>query len=318
MKGHEQSIWRHIGMQNPGRAIDHHLGLIPQNCIFHYTSHVGLLGILDKFSLWATNIHFLNDYMEFKGATETAIRIIDARRHSMQREVNYEQKWEPILHELARRVRSVETANLFIISFTECRDTLSQWRGYTSSSGASIGFQFEFLTKIAESQGFRPVKCLYDTRLKSTLIDLLINDILERWQGGVRHHRSLGNKPNVDALTDLADGFLQDFVSIAPAFKHESFDEEVEWRFVSPLLSNDDPRIKFRSARTLLIPYLELDLSHPSFEEGVLPIREIMVGPQQDRAQQTLTSHAVTLLLRHKRMKRCEVVCSRIPYRTAI
>ena len=45
--------------------------------IYHYTRREGLLGIIEKQVLWATNIRYLNDSSEFTAAIEVAESVLD-------------------------------------------------------------------------------------------------------------------------------------------------------------------------------------------------------------------------------------------------
>jgi hypothetical protein len=40
----------------------------PPSTLYHYTSQKGLLGIIEKGEIWATDILYLNDTMEYKYA----------------------------------------------------------------------------------------------------------------------------------------------------------------------------------------------------------------------------------------------------------
>ena len=49
---------------------------VPTTPLYHYTNPVGAHGIIEEKSLWATNIHYLNDSKEFGHAREIAVREI--------------------------------------------------------------------------------------------------------------------------------------------------------------------------------------------------------------------------------------------------
>ena len=50
--------------------------------LYHYTNSQAFLSIINNKSLWATNIHFLNDTSEFKHTLELTKDIIDIKTNS--------------------------------------------------------------------------------------------------------------------------------------------------------------------------------------------------------------------------------------------
>lgn len=53
-------------------------GLDRSTCLYHYTSAVGLEGILRSRSLWATDTAFLNDWQEIVYAAEPLVADMEA------------------------------------------------------------------------------------------------------------------------------------------------------------------------------------------------------------------------------------------------
>ena len=110
----------------------------PTREIFHYTSQRGLIGIAQSKSIWATNIHYLSDSAEF-------IHAIDLVNHLMRVEGEScsEVRVKHLFYRLAMTKENIENISIYVCSFSEKKDLLSQWRGYCpNGNGFSIGFDY--------------------------------------------------------------------------------------------------------------------------------------------------------------------------------
>src|ERR1700682_5629445 len=121
--------------------------------IYHYTSQAGLLGIVRTKQIWATSAHYQNDSKEFQYALELSRGIIaNLRAYSMPAEE------ERLLRAMRNALESIKNLNIFVTSFSEHEDQLSQWRGYCPvGSGLALGFDFNRINAAAEKQGFQLV-----------------------------------------------------------------------------------------------------------------------------------------------------------------
>ena len=232
----------------------------PKNIIYHYTTQKGFLGILEKKLIWASQITCLNDSSEYKLAIEIADELIKERQ-------NDEEKTMSGVFSLLKSI----IPDVFVCSFSEMPDLLSQWRAYCRTSGFSIGFNSLELKQEAEKQGFILVKCLYDREdqkalLRSAIDDFFINhinnlpeDLINQW----KDYPKLA--PQIALFTHL--------LNFAPIIKDPGFQEEAEWRLIS---KNSLPieKIFFRNGNSYIIPYYQIELRDLN-----KIIDEIIVGP---------------------------------------
>lgn len=297
---------------------------IPKGFLYHYTSQAGLQGIVNSGVIWATNILYLNDSKELLNA-------IDVARWGLEHIFEHytlSKKETEFLHQIDNKFDKLEKfkitkSNVFVCSFSESADQLSQWRGYCpDGNGYSIGFDFNsgLLDRVHE-MGYRLEKCIYakdalekdqlkDNVYRENEVTLLLKRFLKKFRS--RPHQ----EDNFDAqMQNLLDAFDEDFLQLAVKVKHPAFKEEEEWRlfFTFEKMNNDEdwldgdlfeasqtlnqndhlfekihsdmevptensnePTILYRSGKSMLIPYIEVDLRDGS---GFLNIPEVWVGP---------------------------------------
>ena len=119
---------------------------------------------------------------------------------------------------------------VFVVSFTEKGNLLSQWRGYTPhGQGVSLGFTTEHITTAAAAASFQLGRCIYDLETQ----DRRVADLLGHIVAGAT---AAGPSPAVHVSQNYHPYFTQiegQILRICALFKNPSFDEEVEWRAVS-------------------------------------------------------------------------------------
>jgi len=233
----------------------------------HYTSPAGLLGILTREVLWATNIKFLNDAHEFQHGLELIKEILPTSKNATAKSPN------PLFIEFVTRVSHqldmldlYRSDSVFTFAFSEKIDLLSQWRGYCpSNNGYCVVFDLEKLEKLLKGkfEDCRLVPCMYDDAEKGKQLRLLLNSKWATYQ----------KLPDKKGKTSAIDDIARQIVALSSYFKHPSFEEEREHRIVIAT----DSDIKFREGRTSLIPYIELPAPRALIDK-------IIVGPNADQA----------------------------------
>ena len=232
-------------------------GVPARGVLFHYTTQEGLLGIINTRSLWITSVRHLSDSMEFAYTIEL---VRDKLNHKLRAEHGpFNSYYGAILGKLD----ALKDMTLFVGSFSEEGDLLSQWRAYASNGiGFSIGFQFDYLKRLAESQQLRIVRCIYKESEHAAVVEKLIN---------------FGATLVKDDESQAGEVvFYTGLYQVAPALKHPSFSEEREWRIVSNVSWPNTVSPKFRTGKSMLIPYRGFDLA---FQGEKMPISRIIVGP---------------------------------------
>ena len=258
--------------------------------LYHYTTQEGLLGIVKSRSLWTTSILHLNDSSEFNYAFSVVRRRLESKLEAAKG------RYEAFYRLALASLTAAKYFTVYVGSFSEEGDLLSQWRAYTHNGiGFSVGFHDTDLQQLALKQNYRLVKCLYAENEHSEIASRLIENA-EGWvdqRGDEIAHR----------------GFFQNLIEIAPLFKNPAFREEKEWRVVSRLhlLGQES---EFRAGKSMLIPYREFNLEA---ENQWLRVAEFYVGPNPhvELAQASLAQLAVS----KKIMNPAVVQVSQVPYR---
>ncbi|TXI85910.1 MAG: DUF2971 domain-containing protein [Cupriavidus sp.] len=227
---------------------------MPQQSLYHYTSLDGLVGIVGSGTLRASEARYLNDadelaYLAKALGWEITRRLPAADSHTAR-----------ILEQFAiwTTERLTDGHMLFVASFTEHGNLLSQWRGYCPfGQGVSLGISPEKLAAIAHHSGFRLGKCVYGNEDQSKIVISILDGVIEEAKRQGPSTAKHSSQPYYGVFEELEPVIL----SIGALFKNATFKEEGEWRMVSPPRENfRDNDIQYRTGKSMLIPYLTIDL----------------------------------------------------------
>jgi hypothetical protein len=257
--------------------------------LYHYTSQQGLLGILQKKELWATQIQYLNDEVEFSHAWSVLLESLPRREEKLPAQLSMV---DDLKRDVARRF------HVCVCSFSRVDDQLSQWRGYCKpGNGFSLGFWAKDLRSVAVTEGWQLAPCIYDPDEQRALVSHLFHKHLALYSRIYEHYG--GPVPDArEPLGEQLDAFMSEFVALAPRIKHFSCSEEVEWRLISAPIAATN--LHFRESRHTLIPYFPLKY----FAEGPCPLQTITVGPGSHLA---LAVDSVRSILFKEGWTACEV-----------
>lgn len=239
----------------------------PQETLYHYTSLSGVLGIIGSRTLWASDIRYMNDSAELRHTADLVGREVTARingGHSRPHLLTCFLDW------VENRITNGHI--LFGASFRANGNLLSQWRGYSAiGKGASLGFNAETVSRCAQMQEFRMGRCIYDRQTQQGLIaqvldavEVLASDIEDGVEREVYHQ--------------LFEHLESDLLRLAAILKHPSFEEEQEWRLVSPVISDyRQAAVSFREGRSMLVPYMRFALV--AEEHEAVALDHVFLGP---------------------------------------
>lgn len=227
------------------RQIDSYFSNKSDRDLYHYTGIGSLLGITESKSLWASNVYYLNDSKEIIHACDV-LKDVLAPRLAFGDQNSEETIFLKQFLDWINTCR-ITMYNLFIFSLSEEPSLLSQWRSYTPhGKGISIGFSQDILDTLIENSTLRLAKCLYERNEHEEVLGSLVEKLL------ITFRREL---PNIDVTKnhptqryhDFLEGFRGDVLQVLSLIKHKAFEEEREWRLISPYHPKYTiPEIKFR------------------------------------------------------------------------
>jgi len=314
--------------------------------LWHYTTAIGLHGIITSQQLWATDILYLNDKDEFtsffdhklpsilssaiqEGITEGK-KSLEGRKSIES--LGGEEKVKNTLHDfLLRSFRDITLQyQVYITSFcspeTNCSEDgiLSQWRGYGLDGGYAIVFDTKKLNEllVKENETFFYSFSHWgdvDYHDENTVAENPHDERLQ-WETDIRQTVA---KCILEGDINSIDELFQPILILATRHKHRGFNEESEVRIACITSTNDnvpddaratgDHRLKktvcFTPKNGILIPYIAL-FSPPDDKAQPLPIKKIIVGPHPEKLKR---KNSIEKLLRQHEIE-AEVVTSSIPY----
>ena len=227
-------------------------GLTAARVLYHYTSAPGFLGILERRCLFASDVWFLNDASEVRYAqTRMAERV--------RQYLGPDQPWLQALLDVSE-AKPGWLDDVFVASFCEEPDLLSQWRGY-AAGGFAIGFAADGLAALGDGAGApRLVQVDYGVESGRRRLRGLFEQLAD---GGSYSAEERERLARTVLLPEMA------------RVKEPSFSEEKEWRLL--VVEGRPERILFRAGAAGVVPYVEIALPEPS------PVREIVIGPAADQ-----------------------------------
>jgi hypothetical protein len=272
----------------------------PTDTLYHYTSLGGLMGIIDSRYLRASDVRFMNDSTELRHTLDLLRRHIERRIRSG---TDHPQLMTAMLEWLSHRV--VGGPMIFAASFRANGNLLSQWRGYSAhGKGVSLGFAPEHIQRCAEQQDFLIGRCIYASDVQQQLIEQIAD--------GIESEATRDDATGDEAYSQILEQNEEALLSIAAMLKHPAFEEEDEWRVVSPrIVDLHRYPVGFREGSSMLVPYYRFDLS--AGQPSGIPLEHLFIGPSGN-AELSMTSIDLYLESRNARPKHGISDCE-IPYR---
>ena len=267
--------------------------------LYHYTSPDAAKSIIESKSFWATDCRYLNDPTEVLRNLQIAQEVADGFLDSLDINWTEVEQWdtERFLNENDYQFAAVlsklipynswtyliDEHEVYITSFSENGDSLSQWRAYCNQGGYSLGFEGIQLSALRAEL----FPCIYLTEpeirnvfefyLRSKVTKALEGFMSNGYEGQSREESvSMLHNNLTDRINPLYAGDIHNMSTI---MKDATFSEEREWRligkngtmgkvesFLSPLIES------YRISNNLLTPYTV-------FQFDELPLKEVVVGP---------------------------------------
>lgn len=289
------------------RQIDEFFSSPPANTtLYHYTGIGALLGMVETCRIWASHAYYLSDSSEI-------LHACDVLRGVLSKDVdNYSEEEKDFVKEFKEWLDTFRDTphHIYVFSLSEEPSLLSQWRSYTPhGKGVSIGFSATGLKEILKGSGFRIARCLYEPAEQRELMAGLLEKMLTTFRQRLSNLDISGRPPTQKYYTYLEE-FRGEILQVLAIIKQSAFSEEREWRIVSSHFpSYIGQEIKFREGASMLLPYIEIELSGRGKDAPLFEI--VILGPSQHA---NLSMAALSNFLSNKRACNATQNCV-IPYR---
>jgi len=274
---------------------------VPHKTLFHYTTQNGLLGIIESKSLWLSDNQYMNDMTEYNHTIDLVKDELKKRGYEKIRKFldTIDSGFDTLLENIK------EKHPIYVCSFSEKGNLLSQWRGYCPNGGGySIGFDKAQIVKLRKKyKKFNFVRCVYKKKIQQEIIRKYLKDSVSIFQ---KFNIINCNDENLTRI--FINHFFKMLLTIIPMLKHSSFHEEREWRIVN-FIKIKTSQIKFREGKFAIVPYIEFKLAN---KHEKINISKIIVGPNP-HIQLSLKS--VKPILSAQNVNCALVKPSGIPYR---
>ena len=247
-----------------------------KDIVYHYCGVDSFISIIEKSSLWLSDILKSNDEKEYNWIKE---------KINANVELDLEKYGEDVLkgwkNWIQRSVIDFGLMTIYAACFSECEDSLSQWRGYAQDGqGLAIGFSKSVLISLNPFKGnpytaFKLGEVFYDEKNQSDFINSVTKLIFNKFQ-----HEGVGI-----AALDVDSDYSREF----PFYKNPSFKEEKEWRLIMALGNNSKKIVRknasfseicYRSCDGRIISYVAMD-----FSKVKNIIKEVWIGPKSKVTQ---------------------------------
>ncbi|MBW8040131.1 MAG: DUF2971 domain-containing protein [Planctomycetes bacterium] len=284
--------------------------------LYHYCSNAAFHSIVENRSIWLSALSLSSDTMEGKLVTDV---IAEMAKSDGLDQTNIQK-----LKESVSLLERIMEGLGFCLS--EKGDLLSQWRGYADdASGVSIGFSKKYLEKLSEDSlnpqksGFTLKKVEYEYESQKKRIQATYDKIKDYIKQGaykpLRYQTILGFKTDKEieaenkiikkAISDLSLTILPLIVELF-LLKTKAFQEEQEWRLISPLIKTGDDECCFQSFPDKIIPYRNFSLSN--LEEN--SIIKVILGSKNNTPE-----YVIDGLLKQNNFENVNVIRSKSSYR---
>jgi len=194
---------------------------IPQKPLYHYTSFLGLSGILQSKNLWLTDHKFLNDPSEIEHGKHIILNQINNHINKNKKLCDFMKFFfDDIM------TRGYKT---FVTSFCKEGDYLPAWRYYgNNGAGFSIGFRKNYFTPL-ESTDKKTATSLY----KVEYAENSSNQVKEIF-GIADNALNSWTSQKTTAIEPFLNILIASLITIVPSMKHPDYNTEQEWRLCLP------------------------------------------------------------------------------------
>lgn len=275
---------------------------VPKKNLLHYTGVAGLSGILESRTLWVGHLGFMNDQTELDYAYKLMKPIYEAKIEE------HGGPSQELLKPFPLEMFQVgKLFDVYAVCLTEARDDLAAWMTY---GRAGRGYALEF--DLSQKGKGDIMKVVYDEQKQKQLVKTIL-DIACLFINGLSEDQVEVNQQEQDLniAKELILVVHRALATCVPRFKHPSFWQEHEWRFLALKQKGTEQEKPehFHISGNIAAPFLEFSFQDLGIPQGSL--KAIWLGPNVD----DFGVRSVELLCSRFGHEKVEVKKSDIPLR---
>lgn len=266
---------------------DHNLRYRRNHPVWHYTNGHALLSILRNGELWASSPDNLNDSSELTHGFEIIRQAFKDQAGEGGQPEGEPADWETVLSDVLNEddVRNIIN-EVYLISASAERDSLTLWRNYADGDGFALGIDASIElsadgldvddsdTGETIRKGIPPIsgwyRVSYKERDKQKLAYEFIQSAME----------DISRTPE-ESRPKLVLELRKQAVILASVMKHKAFEDEKEVRWITTNFTTFDP-VHYEHGRSSIVPVLHIRASEE--EETSLPLKGLRCSPIPDRS----------------------------------
>ncbi|HEV7242280.1 MAG TPA: DUF2971 domain-containing protein [Thermoanaerobaculia bacterium] len=249
-----RELWAELNRQLPSAT---------DATLYHYTSLAGFAGIVSSGVLWASDSQYLNDPSEGRYARAAMFQAADTFGSKLPSQA------AAMLRQVVEQAcNEASASSVFLTSFSEDGDLLSQWVAYTpDAAGVSLGMEGNILS---EHPDVVLRKVIYEPTMQQNILHRVLRVYLDAAE-------EMRQYPDISAFDRIASVAHHILLVCAACFKDPAFFAEREWRAIRvyDLAAESLLPIRYRPMPYALVPYIDF---RPS-EHAMNIVREVIVGP---------------------------------------
>lgn len=237
---------------------------------YHYCSIETFYSIINHSTLRMGNPLYMNDSVE-------VIWLLKLIKKNLKKEGKYIEivnAWSEIEEIVKSIIHELDLP--YIVCFSKKGDVLSQWRAYADDGyGVAIGFDIEKLIEANDKTWGESI--IYDEIEQMRILNAIKEEKFKEWEEVIKGK-------DFDRIKGKTKQIFSLILLDAMKCKNPAFKEEQEYRVLKTINETEKEKVRFRTNRTSIIPYIELDFSNK--REYV--VKEIVLGPKSQIDPQIL------------------------------
>lgn len=255
--------------------------------VWHYTNGHALLSILRNGELWASSPENLNDSSELWHGFKIIREALNERVRETKKQNHEPTDWPGVLSNVLdkRYVRSIIN-EVYIISASAEKDSLTLWRNYADGDGFALGINASIELSadgIAVDEAENADSIRSDVPLISGWYRVSYKDNEKRnlARSFVENAREDIRRTPEESRPDLIPELRKQAVILASVMKHDAFQDEKEVRWITTNFTTFDP-VHYEHGRRSIVPVLHIRTS--AEEKELLPLKGLRCSPIPDES----------------------------------